>query len=149
MVLRTTVALGGRQEDGRPSGSRKKPQQLHQMRLEGRGRVLQDRDGETCGWLKTEVLSVIAPMPMCPPGPIGHPFPLPMCGEAALCADEAKRGYGGQPGKPVGRIGLKREQAVGGTDHHIVAIAGGLDERDDMGWLACWPGLDRSSTRPG
>src|SRR5260370_3424418 len=62
--------------------------------------------------------------------------PLMMRRETTPLSHKAKRGLLCHPGKPLGGIWLKREQAMLGTDHHIVSLIAILNARDDMNRLA-------------
>src|SRR6266852_1507457 len=81
------------------------------------------------------MVAMVADMPMGAPGASGH-APLMMGREATPFSHKAKRGLLCQPGKPLGSLWLKREQAVLGTDHHIVPLRAILHARDDMHRLA-------------
>src|SRR5260370_8672591 len=83
------------------------------------------------------------------PGPFGDAH-LMMTREVACVFHKTKRGLLCYPGKPLLRIGLKREQAALGTDHHIVPLLAVLDTRDDMNRLGRRFGEGRGSgTRAG
>src|SRR5260370_10127886 len=105
------------------------------MSLRGGSRLRQGRQSQLLGGCKTQRVAVVAEMPMCAPGPSGN-APLMMSREAAHFAHKTKRGLLCQPGKPLGGIGLKREQTLLGADHHIVSSAPIFDAREDMSRLA-------------
>src|SRR5437588_12218692 len=58
-----------------------------------------------------------------------------MGGEASLGANEAKRGLSREPGKPFWTLRGKGKQTLPGTDHHVLTIAAGFDQWDDVRWL--------------
>src|SRR5258707_5605827 len=91
------------------------------------------------------MVAMVADMPMGAPGAFGN-APLMMGREAAHLSHKTKRGLLCHPGKPLGGLWLKREEAVLGTDHHIVPLLAILDTRDDMHRLA---GRLGSGTRAG
>src|SRR5713101_8573191 len=81
------------------------------------------------------MVAMVADMPMGAPGASGD-APLMMRRETTPLSHKAKRGLLCHPGKPLGGIWLKREQALLGTDHHIVSLISILNARDDMNRLA-------------
>src|SRR5258708_35290066 len=81
------------------------------------------------------MVALVADMSMGAPGAFGD-APLMMGRERARSSHKAKRGLLCQPGKPLGSLWLKGEQAPLGTDHHIVPLRAILHARDDMHRLA-------------
>src|SRR5216683_811457 len=81
------------------------------------------------------MVAMVADMPMGAPGASGD-APLMMRRETTPLSHKAKRGLLCHPGKPLGGIWLKWEQAMLGTDHHIVSLIAILNARQDMNWLA-------------
>src|SRR3989442_846246 len=131
----TTVALVEGEEETSPPRSLKNPQPLPQMGLQRRCCLLQHRHRQVLRRTQTQVVTVIAQVPMRSPGPVGHPYHLMMGGEASLGANEAKRGLSREPGKPFWTLRGKGKQTLPGTDHHVLTIAAGFDQWDDVRWL--------------
>jgi len=104
------------------------------MSLQSLSRLLQHGNGQLMAGCQTERVALVADVPMRAPGPVLHP-PLMMRGEVARFSHKAKRVLLGHPGKPLRGIWLKREQAVFGTDHHILPLRAILDARDDTNRL--------------
>ena len=103
--------------------------QLGEMSLQSRRRLLEDGNRQSLGWSKTKVVALIADAPMRPPSTSGYALKLAMSRQATVFSHEAKRREGGQPGKPLGSIWLKGEQAVLGAEHHVVPLDPRLDQR--------------------
>jgi hypothetical protein len=72
---------------------------------------------------------VIAQVSMRSPGSVGNALHLMMGGEAALCANKAKRRLCRQPCKPGWRLGFEGEQPKLRADHDVMPIAARLDSR--------------------
>src|SRR6266849_8505485 len=115
------------------------------MSLQSCGSLLQPGNGQLRGGCQTQAVAPVADLAMGAPG-TSRDAPLMMGRERAPLSHKAKRGLLCHPGKPLRGIWLQREQAVLGTDHHIVPLLAILDTRDDMNRLA---GRLGSGTRAG
>jgi hypothetical protein len=109
--------------------------QLRQVSLQSLSRLLQHRKSELLVGGQTQGITVVADLPMGAPGP-SLDVPLMMSGEVACSSHKPKRGLLCHPGKPLRGIWLQREQALLGTDHHVVPLLAILNARDDMHRLA-------------
>src|SRR5690242_12232691 len=96
ILIDTTVALlskhGGLSSPGSP-----KREWLGQVGLQSGGGLLQDGNRQLLGFAQTGVVAVIADLAMRPPDSTRDVVELPMDGQAASLAHEAKRPMGRQP----------------------------------------------------
>lgn len=99
------------------------------MSVKGRGGLLQGSDGQGLGRAQVQIVGVTAHGAMSAPGGPGQALDLAMGGETTAFAHKTKRREGREPGKPCRSIWLKREQTMGGADHHVGPLAAIFDER--------------------
>src|SRR5436305_6954253 len=98
------------------------------MSLDRLSRLLQHRHGQFLAGCQTQMVAMVADLPMGAPGASGD-APLMMGRETPPLSHKAKRGLLCQPGKPLGGIWLKREDAVLRAGHHVASLWPILDAR--------------------
>src|SRR5437879_586469 len=97
-------------------------QELREVGLQGGGGLLEHADGELGGVSQALIVAVITDLAMRPPNGVGQALALAMSGEATTFSDKAEGAPRGQPSKPLRTLRLKGQQAVGGTDDHVVPL---------------------------
>ena len=107
----------------------KKKKGLGQVCLQFCCCLLQGSNGQGLSRAKTNVVRMIAYLPMRSPGASRNTLKLTMSGETTRLAHEAKRRTRRQLGKPVQRIRLKGEQTVLRADDHVASLRCILDQR--------------------